>query len=53
MTMLLAWLLAALALLMLLPVLVLLAQVLLACLPMRSPPLAPGAWPLGGAGAGA
>jgi len=43
MTMLLAWLLAALALLMLLPVLVLLAQVLLACLPMRPPALAPGA----------
>ncbi|QXH54092.1 glycosyltransferase family 2 protein [Pseudomonas fakonensis] len=42
MTMLLAWLLAALALLMLLPVLVLLAQVLLACLPLRSPALAPG-----------
>lgn len=42
MTMLLAWLLAALALLMLLPVLVLLAQVLLACLPMRSPALAQG-----------
>lgn len=42
MTVLLAWLLAALALLMLLPVLVLLAQVLLACLPMRSPALAQG-----------
>ncbi|MFK3776053.1 glycosyltransferase family 2 protein [Pseudomonas sp. NPDC089406] len=43
MTMLLAWLLAALALLMLLPVLVLFAQVLLACLPMRPPAQAQGA----------
>lgn len=47
------WLLALLALLILLPVLVLFAQVVLACLPARPVPLAAGPAAGGSAGAGA